>query len=804
MADPTSEDFHTLAGAIDRLYTRFTGVDPNRDTDRSSKTTKQRFDASLKKTTEGFELMHGSATHASYALRSLVGYAAFGTAVKSLIDGLTNMTQTFTKLSDVGLMFGGNIFEMQKLAGDSGLTLEQFAHQISKSSVVVAQMGTSQVKGVEQFNKYQVGIRNNLREAGYFGMSLSELTDRSAEYAEVLQTIGGWQQRTDEERRQATVGFITNISGLVAATGKSREAIIKQTTDAMKTPAVAAALTHMTKDQQANAGKYLSAMIAVSGELGGKAFKDLIAQDGRSWATDFGQAMNATGLGVINTVNERLRLQMLANEDVGEEFYTSQKRMADMIDAQHSSLAARYAKGENRAGIDQAWAFANEWRDKDPLKMHREHLAGQTPKMLEATKALGLFETNLHLVTGAFRKGFYDGLIKNMVDGAGGVKNFEDNLKKLGEVVGDFGKSLGIFVGWATIGVPLLVIGFDKLVMAIKGVHDGFEWLLGLLGASKEKAGAFAGLGAMGLGVGLIVYLKNLFKRFMHIETQVVNIHTRGIGGAGAAAVGAGGVGGAGGAAAVGGAGGAGAAAGKGRLARMFGAGSAFRRIGGGIAGLATGFIASSILNAAMEKVGDFQGKEELTALLDVGLITSLTIWGPRLAMGIITGISTVLGGAITAALAALTATYFTDAANKGELDKKAKEAGFTKEGGSLWNPFNKMPTYTNSQGEKLGFNEMQQRLHMGDYAPGGYLANSTAPANDNRSNQALQRRLVELEEIRVADTAKIANGDNSKIGELLDAIREQTRIQVVIAKRASDQAEESERREDNRQMYNR
>jgi len=215
MVDFTQEDFKYYVDRIDTLLHRFTGqtsASGSRDEDTGKRTLKQHFDQGLKATTESMKTLHGSASDAAYTLQKMVGWGAFGVAVGGLISGLTDMSRTYNKLTDVGQHFGGSIFEMQQAAGASGLTLEQFATQVTKNSTLIAQMGDTQTKGIEAFSAYQRSIRTNLKEFGYYGMTLSQVNEASGDFAETLRESGQWGKMTEAQRSAATVGFIKNVN----------------------------------------------------------------------------------------------------------------------------------------------------------------------------------------------------------------------------------------------------------------------------------------------------------------------------------------------------------------------------------------------------------------------------------------------------------------------------------------------------------------------------------------------------------------------------------------------------------------
>jgi hypothetical protein len=120
------------------------------------------FSIALDKATSSLGLLHGTADDVINSFTHMIGGGALGGAVAALIDNLRSTSRTYGQLTAVGLNFGGSMFKMQEMAGASGLSLDEFAKQVSHGSLLISQMGDSQIAGVSAFTAFQKGVRDNL------------------------------------------------------------------------------------------------------------------------------------------------------------------------------------------------------------------------------------------------------------------------------------------------------------------------------------------------------------------------------------------------------------------------------------------------------------------------------------------------------------------------------------------------------------------------------------------------------------------------------------------------------------------
>src|SRR4051812_39809654 len=118
--DYTRDDFDRILRSLDTLSGRFGG---RLDSDDKKLTGKEKFDKAITKSADALQILHGSAFHASSALRQLLGGGALAGAVMLAIESIKGMSTAFTKLSDVGQSFTGSMFEMSRQAGEFGLSL---------------------------------------------------------------------------------------------------------------------------------------------------------------------------------------------------------------------------------------------------------------------------------------------------------------------------------------------------------------------------------------------------------------------------------------------------------------------------------------------------------------------------------------------------------------------------------------------------------------------------------------------------------------------------------------------------------
>ena len=496
MADYSDNDLRYYADRLDAVLHQFTGAGlGNSNTYDRSGNKKSAFHRSMDKATEGLEFMHGSAMTAGHSLRNFLGVSAISGVVTAVVHSLTDMYQTFSKLTDVGFNFGGSMLEMQKQAGDSGLSLDEFARSLGRSSTVVAEMGDAQVQGVKVFADFQKGVRNNLKEFGYYGMTLSQVDDASGDYLDNLRRAGQLTNLTKDQEVNASKDFIQNVNAMAKATGKSREEIMKLTTQALHDPAAAARLSELGPEATKSFLKTASLLSAAMGQAGvdlSHMFAQTIGAKGRTWATEMGDTAIKVGLPGFNSLMEQMANATTSGKPVTRDLFDQIGQMRDLVQSHVDQLLDLRLNPDARAGVDKMLAWLEEMQGYDPKLAFERSEAARKDQMDGVTQAAAMFETNLHDMTAAFRTGLYKGILDLIAPG----KDVKDQITAFAKTIDtikgtlqDFGTVFGTVFG-------LLIDAMTPAAWLFKQVVSG----LGFAQRVIEHLLKPFGLGAVGGG----------------------------------------------------------------------------------------------------------------------------------------------------------------------------------------------------------------------------------------------------------------------------------------------------------------
>lgn len=650
-------------------------------------------EGALKGSTSGLRMMKASTHSVSNSLGGLARAAESATAIAGLstiafeiIDSFRQMNQTYRKLTDVGQRFGGSIFKMEQVAGASGLSLEQFARSVERSSILVSQMGDINGQGAKAFMQYQTGVRDSLKQFGYYGMSLSQVTDATDDYAETLRENGQWEKMSNLQRRNSTVAFIKDIASMSAAAGKSREELLKIVNEAERNPVTQAIMSQLGPKEQAALDRSMSVLGAIGSGNAGKTMTNWLSQTiasrGMTWNTDFGKAAIHSGMSAVNPQMESIANEITKNggimtPEVLQRIQAMRQQIGGHLD--NLNWLAQFGDPQTKEGAMQMITWFNETRGFDPVKFAKKQAEAAAQRNDGFTQDIEMFETNLHALTGALRDGFFGGLV-SMIPGADSkqaTKQFADELKHAQTVLKGFGRYLGKAVGALTWAVPIIEWTAKKFVSALTGLKDAIEWFLDKFSYFRphdvntgkrdangnpivdhvNRGNALASFLAVITGGALLWGAKRKLGSWMRMEASTVNINARSVnlGALGNLFGGAGGEHGTGfGAGAQGelnlGEEVAGGAVRKGKLARWFGPGSKFFRWSGFLGRALVGASATWVANKIMDAAPDFAGKQQIEDLLDVGVFA----YGPQIAGGIVKFIGKRLGMSIGSSAARL------------------------------------------------------------------------------------------------------------------------------------------------------
>ena len=181
----------------------------------------------------------------------------------------------YQKITDAGVSFGGSLTDMRTAAASTYMTLDQFAGLMKRNSETFAKMGGTAEQGARAFTglsnslmKSEAG--DNLRALGYTSEQVNEglagyLANTGARTKQEMQNTAAITKGASE--------YLTQLDGLAAITGKSREEQEKALKQANANAAYEQFKMGMSEEQRAAYDKGMAEMSAKFGKAGEDLFK---------------------------------------------------------------------------------------------------------------------------------------------------------------------------------------------------------------------------------------------------------------------------------------------------------------------------------------------------------------------------------------------------------------------------------------------------------------------------------------------------------------------------------------------------
>jgi hypothetical protein len=458
--------------------------------------------------TSSLRVLHGNTDELAYAFKSLGKIAFIGEAIGFVVDTIRHSVRTFNALSDVGQTFQGSLGEMLKASGEAGLSLDEYAKTLTKNSSLVAVMGE------KSFGALQMSVRQTLKPMGFFGMSLSEVTDAVADVAETYRQSGAlFSMKESGRAAQAISDFIGEVSGLAAATGKSRQEIIKQTQQVIRDTGAAGALASRGNQQGAEALQATTAtLVALTKDTGFATLLNKAVVTRSVYLLQEGRDLFSAGLGDTAEAIQRGAETINNNPELAKSIdwqIEFAKTIRDSVTASGQTLETLYAINP---ALAQYLASIGQMSNAnlDLVKKNKE--AAEKFKKENPLSTLALtFESSFHELIGKFQTGLFESLLKAFVPNLGAdeeenqkayeaaFETMKTNAYHLGQALGELAAQLGRLGPTFTLIVKILTWVGRRL----EDLQDSFEHIGIGAGWSSLLAMGIGGI-ALGLVKGLI------------------------------------------------------------------------------------------------------------------------------------------------------------------------------------------------------------------------------------------------------------------------------------------------------------
>ena len=445
------------------------------------------------------------------ALGRVAGAAAL---ITKMTDAMSETTDTYRQLTQVGQTFNGSMLSMQIAAAEAALPLNEFAEVLKKNSTVIAAIGT------QSFGAMSKALRVSLKDVGQLGLTTAQLNQNLGQYLDTQRLYGNLSNQSTE-KTTANVRAL-GIETLKAAhmTGMHTEKINESAAAALKDESLRAKMLQMSANSVDTYGLALNKaviyMSALPGEAG-KTLSTMLAQTvgrGTALLTDASQTFIDAGLFGVTDMMDNMAKKVANNTWTDQDAAEFNRKFVAEGMKNMASLQMQAAT-DNQAA-KQAIVMISEMKE----------IANKTPEELKAQKGVTNFLLNLgsiiERVSGLIRERFFKGLESLMTK----FEGFTDSpaFTAFSAKIGDMAERFGLFLSETITPERLVAFGgglASALEMAVKfatviatvveKVTSVFGWLsdkIGVLGASLTafvawQAAKAAGGAAMG-GLGRV------------------------------------------------------------------------------------------------------------------------------------------------------------------------------------------------------------------------------------------------------------------------------------------------------------
>lgn len=435
-------------------------------------------------------LENGVRDIAKFALAPM-GKAGFiaTAALTTLWKSASSVNETWREMTKHGQTFNGSMFEMQKAAWDAGMPLKDFAQIQSRHNITINATG-------KQFWAINKQLRENSRVSGLYGMSVTEMTEFTASYAETLRRTGALQGRTTNNLTKEMDSLIVTTTALAQASDKTREQILELANSAMRSSAAYTGLALLPKDIKGAATKAIAEATAGFASAGGEAgqlLSGFFADSIGIMSVNTQQAQPFIDVGMSDVV--------MKMQETADLFKANRGTDADRIEA-HNYVFDRFQQmlphlqNQMQGGNAAAAQLVQQLQGMQRISASSEAKAKAAVKNTESVTALMASMTDIvNGIKTAFGSGFAEAFSK-----AFGTPITELANSKVIQTITDhmraFGGHLGTFMG-----TVLTESNINKFIEFSKMFLDG---LAGFIGAMLNAAPVWGMILATGTFVAQI------------------------------------------------------------------------------------------------------------------------------------------------------------------------------------------------------------------------------------------------------------------------------------------------------------
>ena len=370
-----------------------------------------------------------------------------GGALQTVTGLLDSQIENYRELSRAGVVFGSSLFDAQKAAAQTNLTLDQFTSVITSNSAAMAAIGGTAGQGAKVFaDVSQIMQRDFGTQFQALGIQATEQAEMTASYLETLARTGRLQRMTSEQQAASTGRYLMQVDKLSKATGAQREEIEAAMQQAAQDDRLQTILAGMGETAASEMTATLAYIKQTLGPEAESAFIDVIATGGNP-LSEMGESimLNNSELGNMMVAMSQGKATL---NDFQSQMSANQERLQNSSEAHKRTISTMNALGDTtfafdnllfRAGNRAGSMAAAQQQQQDQINKGSEGLLGFAAsltnlrnqiigKLIDSGVFAKLEEVFNKVVTYFTEGGGFDAIIKALDGFSVWFSNFFDEM----------------------------------------------------------------------------------------------------------------------------------------------------------------------------------------------------------------------------------------------------------------------------------------------------------------------------------------------------------------------------------------
>lgn len=193
--------------------------------------------------------------------------AVFGAAAGAIVGHSANLIDTFDGLSSTGATFTNNLFDLERVAANSYLSLEQMTGLLRQNSESLAVFGGSARLGAKRFTEMNRVVQDTYRtDFAMLGIKASESAELLAQFTAMQARNTQFATMGVQQQAQAGANFVKEIQMMANLTGQDRKQLASKMANDKRRADVELQLSRMTGEASKGARAAFATMGTQFGE----------------------------------------------------------------------------------------------------------------------------------------------------------------------------------------------------------------------------------------------------------------------------------------------------------------------------------------------------------------------------------------------------------------------------------------------------------------------------------------------------------------------------------------------------------